>query len=706
MHAIFRKINRRVMVLFLILTGAFFCVCTAILCYSAEASNHVVINEVCSNNFSSARDENGNYSDYIELYNPAMIPVSLTGFSLSDSKTETQKCLLDTVIIPAKGYYIVWADGSSGGEVGHAEFKISREGETIYLSNQKNEIIDSVEIPKLDYNTAYARKEDGADTWVRQTASNGISNNNREEILEVKGEKPVFSVKSGFYEEPFEVTITAGEGQIIYYTLDGSNPTTDSLQYQGPILIKDASLNENIYSARDDLSVQMEYIPDFKVDKATIVRAMAYNEKENTVSDIVTETYFVNFEKKEEYSGYVIASLVTDPANLFDQDFGIYGNGKAMEDVIASGEIPSYTDSNAFNSGKEWEREAVLQLFDENHRIEMQQKVGIRIAGQSTRNAVQKSFNIYAREIYDGHDILKYEFSDGMQYSSVKLRNGGTAHAESKFLDPFLQSLASERAVAAQDSNPCVVFLNGEYWGIYNIRERYKEDYFKNYYGISESNVWMLDSGMPTIGSWNAWNAYDEMVTFISENDMTVPENYAKACELLDVQSFIDFYCINLYIDNDDVAFDKNIAMWRSVQTGETEYEDCKWRFMLYDLDGAVNNPESNTFIDSEWWKEDFGLMDEPVMKSLICNEDFKQQFYETFLDIANTTFSYDRVHEELVKWNDMYAVQAVKSHQRFISEDITSEDYENYIDKIDDFFKRRPEYVFNYLEEQMEKSS
>ena len=216
----------------------------------------------------------------------------------------------------------------------------------------------------------------------------------------------------------------------------------------------------------------------------------------------------------------------------------------------------------------------------------------------------------------------------------------------------------------------------------------------------------MIDSGVPAIGSWDAWNAYDEMVTFISENDMTVPENYAKVCELLDVQSLIDFYCINLYIDNNDVAIDKNIAMWRSIHTGETEYEDCKWRFMLYDLDGAVNDAANNTFVDSEWWKDNFGLMDEPIMRSLIRNEAFRQQFYETFLDIASTTFSYDRVHEELKKWKEMYAVQAVKSHQRFIAEDIILEDYENYIDKIDDFFKRRPEYVFNYLEEQMEKSS
>lgn len=702
MYALLGKIGKKGRILLLLMTVIVLWVFVAILCYSAEAADHVVINEVCSNNFSVATDENGNYSDYIELYNPASVPVSLTGFSLSDSESELQKCLLDTVMIPAGGYYIVWVDGSDGSSVGHAEFKLSKTGESVYFSNNKGQVIDSVKVPELSYDTVYARKEDAAESWVRQKPSQGTSNNNAEQILKVEGEGPAFSVQSGFYAEAFELSMTAKEDEVIYYTLDGSDPTTESLRYEIPILISDAGVNENVYSARNDLAVSMEYIPDFKVDKATVVRAVTYNEKENTISETVTGTYFVNFEKKEEYNGYPVISLVTDPDNLFDENRGIYGNGKKVAEMAAAGEQPSYTDSNAMNKGKEWEREAVLQYFDEKHVSTFEQVVGIRISGQSTRSAVQKSFNIYARDIYDGNDVLQYDFFENMNYSSVKIRNGGTAHAESKIMDAFLQYLSKERNVSVQDSRPCVVFLNGEYWGIYNIRERYREDYFKNHYKISENNIWMIDAGAMSIGSYDAWNAYDEMIKFISESDMTVPENYEKAGELLDIQSLIDFYCINLYIDNTDMAFDKNMGAWRSIQTGEQELEDGKWRFMLYDLDGSLNAPENNTFVNSEWWKEDFNLMDEPVIKSLMQNESFREQFYRTFLEIADTTFSYEKVHEELMNWQEVYEVQAVKSHQRFISADITAEVYEGYIGKMDDFFKRRDDYVIGYLEEAM----
>lgn len=702
MYSLLGKIGKKGTILLLLMTVIVLCAFVGVLCYSAEASNHVVINEVCSNNFSVATDENGNYSDYVELYNPASVPVSLTGFSLSDSEIELQKCLLDTVIIPAGGYYIVWVDGSDGSSVGHAEFKLSKTGENVYFSNNKGQVIDAVDVPELEYDTVYARKEEAVGSWVRQRPSQGASNNNAEQILKVEGEGPVFSTQSGFYEDSFELSMTAETDEVIYYTLDGSNPTTESLRYNKPILISDAGANENVYSARNDLMVLMEYIPDFKVDKATVVRAVTYNEKENTISETVTGTYFVDFEEKEEYDGYPVLSLVTDPDNLFDANRGIYGNGKKVAEMTAAGEKPSYLDSNAMNRGKEWEREAVIQYFDAEHESTFEQAVGIRISGESTRSAAQKSFNVYARDIYDGNTVLKYDFFENMSYSSIKLRNGGTAHSESKIMDAFLQHLSAERNVSVQASEPCVVFLNGEYWGIYNIRERYKEDYFKNHYGINGNNIWMIDAGAMSIGSYDAWNAYDEMIKFISENDMTIPENYEKAGELIDIQSLIDFYCINLYIDNTDMAFDKNMGVWRSVQTGEQEFEDCKWRFMLYDLDGAMDAVENNTFVNSEWWKEDFNLMDEPIIKSLMKNKDFKERFYETFLEIAETTFAYEKVHEELMEWQEIYEIQAVKSHQRFISADSTAEEYEGYIGKMDDFFKRRYDYIIGYLEEEM----
>lgn len=713
------NINRNKRVLFLLISVVFLCAFTAILCYSAEASEHVVINEVCSNNFSVICDEESNYSDYVELYNPAYIPVSVSGFSLSDNIDELQKCSLESVIIPPRGYLLVWLDGSDQNTVGHASFKISSKGEKLYLSNQYGKITDYVDVPELSYNTVFARKSDGMEIWERQTPTAGESNETAKAVLERKQKEPGFSVESGFYESAFRLEITADKDKLIYYTLDGSDPTINSTLYEGPILITDASGNENIYSARTDLMASMEYIPQFRVDKATVVRAMVYDPDSNTVSETVTKTYFVGFDKKKEYNGCEIISLVTDPDNLFDMQTGIYGNGAALEAYkeaagLVDGEVPEsyqdedgnthymYMSTNAYYSGKEWEREAELAYFNGEHELEWNQGVGIRISGESTRNAAQKSFNVYARDIYDQESILEYDFFDHMEYSSIKLRNGGSDHQGSKIYDAFLQSLAEDRAVSIQASRPCVVFLNGEYWGLYNIRERYKEDYFFNHYGISENNIWMIDSGAVSIGSWNTWNDYNDMLEFISGNDMTIEENYAKACELIDIQSFIDWYCIQLYINNNDVGFDKNIAIWRSIRTGDGEYEDGKWRFMLYDLDGALGDPEDNTFEDSEWWKKDFGLMDEGLIKSLLKNESFQEQFRETFIEIADTVFPYENIHENLMSWKEQYEIQAVKSHQRFLSAEIGEADYEAYIEQIDNFFKERRKYILVYLEEEL----
>lgn len=721
MRRLLGKISRRVKIGFVL----FFCIVAGIfmaaLGYMAESAEHVVINEVCSNNFSVICNEDGEYSDYVELYNPAFLPVSLTGFSLSDNSSEPYKCCLDSVIIPARGYLLIWLDGSEEGKVCHASFRLSREGETIYFSNQDGKIIDSAAVPELTYNTVYAREKDGSEAWELQTPTAGEANETAETVLAREQKEPEFSAESGFYDEPFMLTMTAEDNRLIFYTLDGSEPTVASTQYTGAVLIEDASKNENVYSARTDLTADMDYVPSFVVDKATVVRAIAYDAESNTVSKSVTKTYFVGFDEKEEYNGYGILSLVTDPDNLFDSRIGIYGNGAAMEEYEAAagfidGEVPGsyedeegnihyrYMSTNAYYTGKEWEREAYLAYFDTEHSLRLSQGAGIRISGESTRNAAQKSFNIFAREIYDEESVLMYDFFEGMEYTSIKIRNGGTDHAGSKIYDGFLQSFAQGRAVTVQACTPCVVFLNGEYWGLYNIRERYKEDYFYNHYGISENNVWMIDSGSASIGSWAAWNDYNDMLTFISENDMTKEENYAKACQLVDMQSLIDWYCIQLYINNDDTAFDKNIGLWRTIRTGDGEYEDGRWRFMLFDLDESLKDPSINTFEESEWWKKDFGLMDEGMIKSLMRNEVFAESFRESFIEIADTVYDYDRVHEELLKWKEAYKTQVVKSHQRFLSAEADDAQYDAFIEQIDSFFKERKDYMLSYLEKELEK--
>lgn len=607
---------------------------------------------------------------------------------------------------------MVWLDASTQ----MTEFGISKSGETIFLSYSGNEeIIDSIAVPKLSYNTSYGRVIDGEQEWKRMTATAGKPNTMAKILPAVELKEPVFSVQSGFYDEPFQLTISASENEIIYYTLDGSDPTPDSCRYQTYLNINDASQQENIFAARTDLSPTRDYVPSFKIDKATIVRAISYNIQKNTVSKIVTKVYFVGYNQREEYENMPIISIVSAPDNLFDAEMGIYVNGKKMEQYKADGGIKDgvilesfiddtgdvrylYEASNAFNDGREWEREASITYFDNNHQYVFSQNVGIRTAGQSSRGTPQKALSIYGRDIYDENVILQYEFFPGTEYSTIKLRNGGSNHADVMITDAFLEALIVDRYVSTQGSTPCIVFLNGEYWGIYNIRERYKEEYLSNHYGVNENNVWLIDSGEARIGDYEAQEAYQYMIDVLSECDVSYADVYEMVCGIIDVQSLIDYCCINLYVDNRDISFAHNTALWRTAEADESGSGDCRWRWMLFDLDVSLH-PDSNS-LPINWMSEN-ELLNEPVIKSLMASDEFRKQFCITFMDIANTIYSYDIVHEKLMEWKKLYQAQIVKNHQRFYNQDFTNQDFEIYIEGMDTFFRQRLPFAMESLAEE-----
>lgn len=673
------------------------------------AANHVMINEVCSSNFSALADGDGEYPDYAELYNPLPYEVCLDGLYLSDSEKHLKKSPLNGVVIPAGGRTLIWLD-DSGADGTHAGFNLSKGGDSLFLSDENGDLLDSLTVPDLSYNMSYARCADGQETWGRMTATPGIANEEGRILPERAGKEPVFSAESGFYEESFYLTLEAGEGMDIYYTLDGSEPSADSFLYEEPLLIGDAGGRENVYAARTDLSPTNSYTPDFLVDKATIVRAAAYDREKGTFSDVRTASYFVGFSEKEDYDGFAVCSLVTDPDNLFDANTGIYGNGAEFERYQELGGLQdgklldSFTDengvlhhrymaSNAFHEGKEWEREATLAFFDEAHEYRFTQDVGIRISGQSTRGASQKSMNLYGRDIYDENVVFPYEFFDGMEYSSIKIRNGGSDNAGSKIMDAMLESLVTQRDVSTQASRPCVVFLNGEYWGVYNIRERYGEEYLSNHFGVGKNNVWLIDSGSADIGGSKAVSAYEALLS-LGEYDLADPANYALAESMIDLQSLIDFYCINHYIDNMDVGFGQNMALWRTVWPENEEEGDTRWRWMIFDVDGSMTGWDNNTFEHSEPWDAEQSLMDEPLMSALMQNDMFRKQFALSFMDIANTCFDYGRVHKIVEEWRKTYRTQVTRSHQRFFSADFSEADFDEYLDGMDEFFQKRFDYI------------
>ncbi|MDE7179568.1 MAG: CotH kinase family protein, partial [Lachnospiraceae bacterium] len=657
-------------------------------------------------NFSAACDENGEYSDCIELYNPGNLEVSLDGYFLTDDKKALKKYSLEGIRIPAKGYAAVWLNKESG-------LRISKNGDEIFLTDTLHGVyLDQLVVPSLPYNTSYGRIT-GSDEWSVMSPTLGRSNDEGKLIPTVSLKEPVFEYTSGFYEEAFSLRLYSPTGEKIYYTLDGSEPCIDSFVYEKPLLIADNSQEENNYAARKDLAPSKDYTPDFPVDKAVVVRAACYDPLTNQISKTVTETFFVGYHLKSEYNNMAVVSLTADPKDLFDKKTGIYGNGEKYEaylkDGIEDGRVlDKYTDengviqyrymaSNAFNEGKAWERKASISYFDETHSHIFTQDIGIRISGNSTRSAPQKSINIFARDIYDDSEILPYAFFDHADcYSTIKLRNGGGNNDQIKFLDAFLEKAAEEREISIQASKPCVVFLNGEYWGIYNIRERYDEEYLSARYGLEPESVMMIKAGNAVTSPEETIAAYQYMLSVITECDLIYDDTYALAGELVDIQSLIDYCCINLYLDNRDVAFGYNTALWRTTQEG-TPYSDGKWRYMLYDLDECIF-PDSNVRENRDDWMAEHPLMMEPAVLSLLDNESFRRQFCISFMDIANTTFSYERMHSMLAEWSSLYNIQTVKDHQRFYDSLYGLETYQQEVSCIDDFFRIRFKFAMESL--------
>lgn len=650
---------------------------------------HVVINEICSNNFAAQNDGNEGYPDCIELYNPGEETVSMDGCFLTDDEKELNKYSLEGISVPAGGYAIVWLPKESG-------LRISRNGDKIFLADAvKGIFLDQIVVPSLSYDTSYGRVQDGKGNWSVMSTTLGSSNEGAEILAATALEKPIFEYTGGFYEEAFALRLFSPNGEKIYYTLDGSEPTGDSSLYEGALWIEDNTKEENRYAGREDLTPTGDYVPDFPVDKAVVVRAVCYNAAADQISDIVTETFFVGYGQKEEYEKMAVMSLVVSPEDLFDAETGIYANGIKYEEYLANGGMQdgeilnSYTDadgrvwyrymaSNAFFTGKEWEKRASVSYFDEKHVCRFTQDAGIRIAGNSTRGFPQKSFNLFARDIYGGNEMLPYAFfEDGILFSSIKMRNGGGNAGGIKFLDAFLEEAASEReSVAIQRGKPCALFLNGEYWGIYNIRERYNAEYIGNRYNLNADEVMVVKAGNPVTKPDETMESYQYMLDVVTECDLAYEDTYALAEGLVDIQSLIDYCCINLYVANQDVGFGYNTALWRTTQEG-TPYSDGKWRFMLYDLDECARPGEN-------------ALLCEPMIKSLLDNEEFCRRFCISFMDIANTTFSYERIHPMLAEWGSVYGAQMVKDRRRFFDSAYGLDDFREEMEQLDGFFEKR----------------
>ncbi len=514
--------------------------------------------------------------------------------------------------------------------------------------------------------------------------------------------KIIFSKETGFYQEDFYLKIYAPT-ENIYYTLDGSDPTESSFRYEEPLLIEDASKHENTNSMRQDVSAgfvakEDEYAaPDYLIDKCTVLK-VAYYDENGVRSEVEERIYFVDFEDKEGYEGVNIISITSEPDNLFSDDTGIYVLGDTYEKSI-EGVNKEETDwclwpANYTNGGRPWEREANITVFNDDGEHVLSQKAGIRIQGGASRGLNPKSLNIYAREEY-GDNRLRYDFWGTGYYPKRMTLSAGGNDNRGKMLDRLGSELTENCDFATMNYEPYVLFLNGEYWGFYYLTEKYDEHYIEQYYGVDQDNVIIVKAGELETGNPEDINRYLEMTNYIETADLTIEENYEFACELLDMESLIDYFAAEIYMARLIDWPTSNYALWRTRSTSNQEYEDGKWRWMLFDLNTAAMQEES---VEHDTLAR--VIRKSPMFKNLWSNAEFREDFCVRILEMAETIFEKEQVVEKVSDYVDFMFEPVRKHHERFFGK--TFEGKYPTAESITNFALGRAAYIPEMLEANM----
>ena len=529
---------------------------------------------------------------------------------------------------------------------------------------------------------------------------------------------PVFSVPGGFYDDPVQLEMTSPDGYEIRYTLDANDPAViaDPFTYMIPVTVENTDAQPCTISAIRDITLEWYMPQQDMVPKCTVVRAVCVA-PDGSVSPETMETYFIG-RTESYYSDIDTISLVTDASNLFGSANGIFAIGYRFEDWKESDQYEEYeflSDSryptNYNQRGKEWECPAVIQVFSEGRNV-FSQAIGIRVKGNFTRANAQKSLTFYARKEY-GKGKMKYDFFDGKchdingeaitEFDRVCIRSGGNDYAGVRFRDDLNQELMGQTNLGVQAKQPYLLYINGEFWGLYSMQEKEDKHYIAAHYGVDKDNVTIVKCGKLEDGSGEILEEYREFYDWAVNADFSDPDEYAELEAAMDLDGLIDLFVGESYVCNYDFAINiNNWIIWRVNEPDGTPYGDGKWRFLVYDTEYSLGlYDQYTTQYDFDYLNQmdidstDLAL---PVLvfNLVMDNEDFCKRFYNRYIELAGSVYKAENVLPVIDRMTVQQQEACLDTMKRF---GITWSDYFGETSKIRIFFTERGAYALESLE-------
>ena len=643
--------------------------------YSAfDAANRLPLSGVYISEFGGSTGSVA--SDWVELHNSTGSAVNLAGYGLSNNPKNPAKWVFPDISIEPGEYLLLYATGSADKAQKKnlkLNFCISSTGETLFFFDPNGKLIDKLSAGRMRSGQSYGR--DGSDNrfYYAEPTPGAQNGKGYEGITQL----PAFSVTPGIYDNAVTVAITAGEGETIRYTTDCTTPNASSEVYSG----------------------------ELSISKNSVIRAAAFRDGYLS-GDVATATYL--FRSDGVNHALPVVTLVTDPDNLWNSKTGIYATGDQFDPDAASyaDTLKSATYYQAKFATEEqvdtiWEKPAAFSLFDDNGKQVFTQNVGIRIAGSFGRGRAQKGFNVIARKEY-GKGSMEYPFFENRpytEYKAVVLRAGAQDQNRSKIRDELASGLleGTDINILYQAYRPTVLYLNGEYWGVYFMKEK-RNRFFVAQHENTENNVDLaIGKGFKqrTYGDNSDWVSLYEYAT---SHDLSSAEAYNYVAERMDVDSFRDYMIAEIYNGNTDTY---NFQYYR--------LKGGKWKFIFYDFCWGFQSPGHET-LAFRMGKTPSDVCSAKLFAAMLQNKGWRDSFCRRFGELLNTAFAPERV-SALIEELYGYVEPEIKREREKFNKDTfmgvkqpntnlgTYEGFQSEISKLKDFAQRRPEELKRQLQ-------